>query len=95
MIQGELTMAVSMSDNPTFEEVDRHIRSADLSVFQAGGQQRSAATAANPAAAIPNVCGAYKIVKPILALVSNFPFIPQSWKTAVQGFMGVLNTLCP
>jgi len=88
-------MAVSTSENPTFEEVDEHIKSADLSVFQGGGQQRSAAATANPAAAIPNVCGAYKVVKPILALVSNFPFIPQSWKTAVKGFMQVLNTLCP
>lgn len=88
-------MAVSTSDNPTFEEVDQHIRNADLSVFQAGGPQRSAASAANPAAAISDVCNAYNVVKPILLLVSNFPFIPQSWKTAVQGFMGVLNTLCP
>jgi hypothetical protein len=88
-------MAVTTSDNPTFEEVDQHIQSADFSVFQAGGQPRNVAATASPAAALPNVCGAYKVVKPILALVSNFPFLPQAWKTAVKGFMQVLNTLCP
>jgi len=88
-------MAVISSDNPTFEEVDQHIQSADFSVFQVGGQPRDAAAIASPAAALPNVCGAYKAVKPILALVSNFPFLPQAWKTAVKGFMQVLNSLCP
>ena len=45
-------MAVGTSDNSTFEEVDQYIQSADLSVFQAGGQNMRAA-------AIPNVCKAY------------------------------------
>jgi hypothetical protein len=67
-------MAVAMSDNPTFEEVDQHIQSADLSVFQVGRpHMRAEATAASPAIALPNVCYAYQVVKPILALVSNFP----------------------
>ena len=48
-------MAVGTSDNPTFEEVDQHIQSADLSVFQTGGQHRNAAATTSPAAAPANV----------------------------------------
>lgn len=89
-------MAVAISDNPTFEEVDQHIQSADLSVFQVGRPHaRAEATAASQAIALPDVCNAYQVVKPMLALVSNFPFIPKTWKDAIKGFMGVLNTLCP
>jgi hypothetical protein len=88
-------MAVAMSDNPTFEEVDEYIRNVDPSVFQTAEQNVRAATTANPAAALPNVCGAYKVVKPILALISNLPLIPSAWKNAVKSFTQVLNTLCP
>jgi len=81
--------------NLTFEEVDRHVQSADLSAFQPGGRFHvSASTAANPAAAIPNVCGVYHVVRPILAFVVTFP-IPQKWKDAIKAFMGVMDTICP
>jgi hypothetical protein len=86
-----------MSTNaPTFEEVDKHIQSADLSAFQPGGRHHvAAAAAANPAAVIPNVCGIYKVVRPILALIANLPLIPQKWKDAIKAFMQVLDALCP
>lgn len=85
------------SKNPTFEEVDKHIQKADLSAFQAGGKMRlSAASAkASPAAAIPNICGIYKIVRPILVLISNFPMIPKKWKDAIKLFMQALDAFCP
>lgn len=82
---------------PTFEEVDKHIQSADLSAFQPGGKHAmtAASATANPAAAIPNICGAYKVVRPILQLISSVPFIPQKWRDALKAFMGVLDMLCP
>jgi hypothetical protein len=82
---------------PTFEEVDKHIQSADLTAFQQGGKhQLTAANAkANPAAAIPNVCGAYQVVKPILQLLANLPLIPKKWKDAIKAFMSVLDAICP
>lgn len=83
--------------NPTtFEEVDRHIQKANLSAFQSGGSRRmSAASAkASPAAAIPNVCEIYKIVRPILGLVLNFP-IPKKWKDAIKLFMQAMDAICP
>ena len=87
-----------MSANvPTFEEVDKHIQSADLTAFQPGGKQHLAAASAkaNPAAAIPNVCGAYHVVKPILQLLANLPLIPKKWKDAIKAFMSVLDAICP
>lgn len=84
------------ASNPTFEEVDKHIQQADLSVFQPGGKQHlSSAAAANPAAVLPNVCGAYQVIRPILALVANLPIIPKKWKDAIKAFMQVMDTICP
>ncbi len=83
-----------MSSNiPTFEEVDKHIQSADLSKIQAA--VKSGAAAGGTAAAIPNVCGAYQVVKPILLLLAGLPLIPKKWKDAIKAFMGVLDALCP
>lgn len=80
---------------PTFEEVDKHIQGVDLSVFDAGGKLYAASATASPAAAIPNICAAYRIIRPILALVSNVPLIPTKWRDAIKAFMGVMDTLCP
>jgi len=86
-----------LSANPTFEEVDKYIQGVDLSAFRPGGKSHmtAAAVAANPAAAVPNICGIYKVVKPILLIVSNLPLIPQKWKDAIKAFMQVLDGLCP
>jgi len=82
------------ASSPTFEEVDKHIQSADLSAFQPGGKH--AATTSATAAALPgNVCAAYHIVKPILILLENTPFIPKKWKDAIKAFVGVLDAICP
>ena len=77
-----------MSDKvPTFEEVDKHIQAADLSKIKPP-------VSAGAAAAVPNVCAAYKVVKPFLQLAVNFP-IPKKWKDAIKAFMNVLDALCP
>ena len=83
------------ASNLTFEEVDKHVQQADLSAFQPAGKHLSATATANPAAAIPNVCGAYQVIKPILALVANLPIIPKKWKDAIKVFMQVMDTICP
>jgi hypothetical protein len=84
------------SVNPTFEEVDKHIQSVDLSAFQPGGKHHvPASAAANPAAALPNVCGIYKSVRPILVIVSNIPLIPQKWRDVLKTFIQSLDVICP
>ncbi|MBV8556110.1 MAG: hypothetical protein JO116_11140 [Planctomycetaceae bacterium] len=81
--------------DPTFEDVDKHIQGADLSAFQPGGKHHLAAAPAAPAAALPNVCAAYKIVRPILVLISKTSIIPQKWKDAIKALMSVLDLICP
>jgi predicted solute-binding protein len=80
-----------MSANiPTFEEVDKHIQSANLSALKP-----SAKAAAGSAAAIPNVCQAYGVIRPILALVAGVPLIPKKWRDAIKAFMQVMDSICP
>lgn len=82
-------------DSLTFEEVDKHFQSADLSAFQQGGRHNiSASMTAAPAAAIPNVCAIYKIVRPFLVLATSFP-IPAKWKAAIKLFIQAMDTFCP
>ncbi len=42
-----------------------------------------------------DICAAYKAVKPILLLVSGFPFFPAKWKTYLTAFLGILDGFCP
>ena len=72
--------------NPTFEDVDKHIQAADLTTIQ---------PPAAGAVALPNICPAYKIVRPILELASNSLFLPQKWRAAIKAFIGVLDVICP
>jgi hypothetical protein len=83
----EFTMPTTVK-TPTFEEVDKHVQKADLSVFKV-------AKAKGAAAGVPNVCPAYKTVRPILALVAGLFLIPKKWRDIISGFLGVMDMLCP
>jgi hypothetical protein len=85
---------MATSKIPTFEEVDKHIQSADLAAIQPGGKHYPAAAAAG-AAAVPNICPAYKTVRPILLLLAETPLIPARWREAIKAFVGVLDVICP
>ena len=80
--------------NPTFEDVERHLQAADLSAIQPGGKSFPAAGAVG-AAALPNICPAYKIVRPILVILGKTPLIPQKWRDAIKAFVGVMDIMCP
>jgi hypothetical protein len=87
-----------MSDKQlTFEEVNTHFENADLSIFEKGGKHNFSATdvVSNPNGVLENVCRIYRIVRPFLALVSNIPLIPASWKNAIKTFVGLMDQLCP
>jgi hypothetical protein len=81
-------------DNLTFEQVDKLIQKADLSALQPR-PRATARAAADPTAVIAQVCAAYKVIRPILGLLVNTPFIPKKWKDVVKGFMRVMDALCP
>ena len=76
----------------TFEEVDAQIQDADLSAFE--NQNDAGIQALDLAAQLKKVCAVYKVVQPILSLVSSAPLIPSSWKKAVNTFNGVMSTIC-
>ncbi|MBC7921339.1 MAG: hypothetical protein H7Z75_09655 [Ferruginibacter sp.] len=76
----------------TFEEVDAQIQNADLSEFE--NQDDANAQSLDLAAQLKKVCSVYKVVKPILSLVGNAPFLPSSWKSAVKTFNSVMSTIC-
>ena len=81
----------------TFEQVDKHVQSADLSVFQPGGKYHlpPGGTRPSPATVSTQVCAAYQIIRPILALIISLPFFPKKWKEAVKVFMQVMDVVCP
>jgi len=82
---------------PTFEEVDKAVQSADLTPFQQGGRHHftAAAVAVSPGDVLKKICAAYKIVRPIMALIAGLPLIPSKWKEVVKTFMGLMDSLCP
>jgi hypothetical protein len=84
-----------MSDKtPTFEEIEKHLDSFNLTDFQPGGKLHAGAGGAQ-GLSIPNVCPAYKMIRPILLAILAFPLIPKKFKDAIKAFMGVLDMICP
>lgn len=81
-----------MSDKvpTTYEEIEKHLDSYNLADFQKGGKHAGGA-----AAAIPNPCPAYKMVRPILLAVVAFPLVPKKVRDAIKAFMSVLDMICP
>ena len=82
---------MASSHIPTFEDVDKHIQSVDLTEFQVGGKHHPKGIALSPS----DVCAAYKMVKPILVLVAGIPLIPKKWRDAINVFIGVVDKICP
>lgn len=80
----------------TFEEIDAHITASLVAVSPGGKFHMSVqAMQANPAAAIPNVCASYKMIRPVLKALLLIPFLKASWKTAIQTFISFMDGLCP
>ena len=81
----------------SFEELDRHFSNVDLSPYKPGAKSHfdAAAVKANPAEVLAKICGIYRIVSPLLATVSNFPFFPKKWKEPLQTFINLMNSVCP
>ena len=81
----------------TFEEIDAHIKAANLADFAPGGKMHVTAqmVSASPADVISRICAIYHTIRPILAALLLIPFIPASWKAAIKAFMALMDTLCP
>ncbi len=79
---------------PTYEEIEQHLAKYNFADFQPGGKHHAGA-AAGTAAAIPNVCPAYKMIRPILLAVLAIPFISKKIRDAIKAFMAVMDAICP
>lgn len=80
----------------TFEEIDKQIQQADLDGFERGAREVTAeAVAAQPANVLPRICEVYRVVRPILVALSNFPLIPERWRRALKVFISWMDRLCP
>jgi hypothetical protein len=69
--------------------VNAAIRNVAVTVNRRGGIigrhfLSAEAVRANPAIALPNVCPAFRAIRPILVAIAALPFIPQNWRTAVS-----------
>ncbi|HEV7474400.1 MAG TPA: hypothetical protein VGN90_10150 [Pyrinomonadaceae bacterium] len=85
-----------MSDKAlTNEELEAHVDKYLSTVQAAASKPQAAAAAGGTAAAIPNVCPAYKMVKPILQAVLLIPFLSKKIKDAIKAFMSVMDAICP
>lgn len=77
----------------TLEELEAHIDKYDLKALAPGGKQHTAATAS--AAGIPNVCPAYKMIRPVLKAVLVIPFLSKKIKDAIKAFISFMDAICP
>ncbi len=86
-----------MAQELTFEQIDAHIKSADLTKYQASGAQHFTAedVKTNATGVLQSFCGIYHVVRPILVVISNFPLIPAAWRAAVTTFIGLGDSICP
>lgn len=78
----------------TFEQIEAHVKKADLSQYEAAGA-KGAGGAQPHAMQLQQICGIYKIVRPILQAILVIPLIPESLKKPIRTFISVMNTICP
>ena len=79
----------------TFEEVNKHFESVDLSAFQEGGKYYFPPGSGVTTDILQKICAAYKTVKPYLVWISNFPVIPEKWREVIKKFITLMDGICP
>jgi hypothetical protein len=80
----------------TFEEVNKHFESVDLTQFKKDGRNFFSPNdvAKAPGDVLQKICTIYKVVRPFLEFILKFP-IPSKWKEAIKTFMDLMDGLCP
>ena len=84
-------MATTTTSALTFEEIDKHIQGIDFKSLQSSAVQGAGGTGA----AVPNLCAAYKAIRPILVLLTTLVLLPQKWRDALKAFVQILDSICP
>ena len=79
------------------EQAEQHFEALDLSSMAPGGADHfvAADVQAKPLEVLGKVCSIYQKVRPFLVLASSFFLVPKKWKVALQGYLELMDTLCP
>ncbi len=90
-------MAQVQEPQMTFEQIEAHIKKANLDQYDKPKPKAAAAAGAQHALTdqLQKICGVYKGIRPILQAVVHFPLVPSSIKKALKTFMKVMDSICP
>ena len=72
------------------------IEKIDLSAYEPGGKyfMRKEITTESISEILPNICGIYKIMRPVFMKISSLPVISTNWKEAIRIYIGFMDTIC-
>lgn len=73
----------SEKTHTSFESIDRHIQSFDLTAFTAPGAVQTSRT--------DRLSASYSVARPILLGVTAIPLIPAAWRAALRIFVSTLD----
>ena len=79
----------------TLEQIEAHIKQANLDQYLNPAAIGAAATRQDLAGTLKNVCGIYRGISPILAVIIKIPLIPHSIRGAIEKFMKAMDAICP
>ncbi len=81
----------------TFEDVEKHLRKANLGALQSKAKRgvTSKRALAAPADVLSNICEVWGAVRPIVVLISNAIFLPPHWRRALKILIAALDAICP
>ena len=79
----------------TLEQIEAHIKKANLDQYLKPTAKRTAATRQDTAGTLKNICGIYRGISPILAVIIKIPLIPNSIRGAIKKFMKAMDVICP
>lgn len=82
------------NENITLEEVHKNFESANLDELETAAKSAGSLSADAAVGIPPQVCSSYKLVRPFLKLVVQFP-VPASWKKGIELFMTFMDAICP
>jgi hypothetical protein len=73
----------SQKNHITFDIIDRHIQSFDLTAFTAPGEVQASGT--------DRLSTTYAVARPILLGLTAIPLIPATWRAALRVFLKTLD----
>ena len=79
-------LKIFIMNQMSFKEIDNHITKHMTTVNDLASIE-----------ALDNnqICKIYQVIRPILQVVANLPFIPENWKKAISTFISILDRFCP